>query len=474
MGNMRVIENARRTLARFEWDLLGFGLCRAWISIVFALPVPALLSMGYGFSPWYFLPGALACAALGIVSGRALPERVRTAALLASAALTIFGVAGITSGIGTESELPVVLSLACTGIGAALLQALWGDKMAVLPSRDINLYTVASMLFAALVSILAWSATSLEAALLVFAALPAGSFILLFRGFDSGRWSILSKTDATEEREDRPLHLGRLCISIFVFVFVFNFAYTTLPASPFEDMASRPIRSVANVSVTIALLIMLLAKGNINQMSLYRLSFPVLLGALLLMLVIPSEHAAVASVLAAAGYKLFDVLFWCVLVGLAHENRAISWRVLGFGMAANFLGMGLGVGLRERAWAATASGALDPTLLVCGLMFSLVVIIMLILPESVVSQIMSRSSKKQRQEEPSLAQCCSTASEMHGLTAREREVLVFLAQGRTQGVIARKLGISEGTAHTHIIHVYQKLEVHSQQELIDLVEGIAE
>lgn len=471
---MRAVKNARRTRTSFEWDLLGFGLCRAWISIVFALPVPALLTMGYDFSPWYFLPGALACAVIGIVSGRTVPERARTTILLISAALTIIGIAGTTSSIGVESEAPITISLACTGIGAAMLQTLWGDKMAVLPSRDINLYTVASMLLAALVSILAWSATSLEAALLVFAALPAGSFILLFRGFDSGRWNIPSKTDAMEEHDDRPLHLGRLCISIFVFVFVFNFAYTTLPASPFEDMAARPIRSVANVSVTIALLAMILAKGNINQMSLYRLSFPVLLGALLLMLVIPGEHAVLASVLAAAGYKLFDVLFWCVLVGLAHENRAISWRVLGFGMTANFLGMGLGIGLRERAWAATASGALDPTLLVCGLMFALVVIIMLILPESVVSQIMARSSKKQRQEEPSLAQRCSTASEIHGLTAREREVLVFLAQGRTQGVIARKLSISEGTAHTHIIHVYQKLGVHSQQELIDLVEGIAE
>lgn len=468
---MRSATNVHALRDRFEWDLLGFGLCRAWISIVFTLPIPALLTMGFDFSPWYFLPGALVCIALGIVSNRVAPERARTAVLLASGMLSIIGVAGMTTSIGQENAIFFVASLGCTGIGAAMLQTLWGDKMASLTARDINLYTVTSMLLAALLSILAWSATSLDAALLAFAALPLGSYILLYRGFESGRWNLrVRKGDADSPNASGPLHLGRLCISIFVFVFVFNLAYTALPANPFEGMVVRPIRSVANVSVTIALLFMLLAKGNMNRMSLYRLSFPVLLGALLLMLVIPDEYNELASVIAAAGYKLFDVLFWCVLVGLAHENRVRSWQILGFGMAANFAGMGLGIGLRERAWEATASGALDPTLLVCGLMFSLVVVIMLILPESIVSQIMSRSSKKQHQEETPFAQRCSSAGEEYQLTAREHDVLALLAQGRTQGIIASKLNISEGTAHTHIIHVYQKMGIHSQQELIDIVE----
>jgi DNA-binding NarL/FixJ family response regulator len=36
--------------------------------------------------------------------------------------------------------------------------------------------------------------------------------------------------------------------------------------------------------------------------------------------------------------------------------------------------------------------------------------------------------------------------------------------------IAEKLCISKGTAHTHATHVYQKLDVHRQQELIELIE----
>ena len=58
-----------------------------------------------------------------------------------------------------------------------------------------------------------------------------------------------------------------------------------------------------------------------------------------------------------------------------------------------------------------------------------------------------------------------------GLTTREREVLVLLAQGRSNPYIRDALGISLDTAGTHVKHVYAKLGVHSRQELIDLVRG---
>lgn len=467
---MSTFKQALPSLCRFEWDFLGFGLCRAWISIVFSLPVPALLALGFDFTPWYFLPGAAGCLALGFSVRKANDERTRTGALVASAAFSIVGFAGIAASAAWENFALLVAGLTCTGVGAGLLQVLWGDKMATLPARSINLYTVAAMLLAALLSILAWSARSLESSLLVFAALPLGSFVLLYRGFESGRWGPLASGEDRNADEHRPMHLGRLCVSIFVFVFVFNLAYTTLPWERMSGIVSQPVRSVANVGVTVALLALLLTKGSMNRMGLYRLSFPVLLGALLLMLVVPERYAAAASTLAAAGYKLFDVLFWCVLVGLAHEHRAKSWRVLGFGMAANFAGMATGYGLRTHIAAATSQGVIDPTLLVCALMFALALVTMLILPESIVSQIAVLGHRKQQPGGISLGQRCSSIGDEHRLTAREREVLLFLAQGRTQSVIARKLGISEGTVHTHIIHVYQKLGIHSQQELIDIVE----
>ena len=54
------------------------------------------------------------------------------------------------------------------------------------------------------------------------------------------------------------------------------------------------------------------------------------------------------------------------------------------------------------------------------------------------------------------------------LTSREREVLGLLAQGLTQGEIARALVISEKTVATHIQHVLEKLGVHSRAEAVAL------
>ena len=67
-------------------------------------------------------------------------------------------------------------------------------------------------------------------------------------------------------------------------------------------------------------------------------------------------------------------------------------------------------------------------------------------------------------------QKCDAISKEYGLTDRQREILVFLAKGRNAAHISRELTISPYTVKTHIYNVFQKVGVHSQQELIDIVE----
>lgn len=57
----------------------------------------------------------------------------------------------------------------------------------------------------------------------------------------------------------------------------------------------------------------------------------------------------------------------------------------------------------------------------------------------------------------------------YGLTNREAEVALLLAEGRNIPYIQNRLSISQGTAQTHARHIYQKMDIHSKQELIDLV-----
>lgn len=58
-----------------------------------------------------------------------------------------------------------------------------------------------------------------------------------------------------------------------------------------------------------------------------------------------------------------------------------------------------------------------------------------------------------------------------GLSPREQEVLVFLAQGFSVPYIADKLYISNGTVKTHVARIYRKLGVSKRDELMDRLRG---
>ncbi|MEG0017021.1 MAG: helix-turn-helix transcriptional regulator, partial [Gordonibacter sp.] len=49
-------------------------------------------------------------------------------------------------------------------------------------------------------------------------------------------------------------------------------------------------------------------------------------------------------------------------------------------------------------------------------------------------------------------------------------VFLLLAKGRDVPSIAKQLFISENTVRSHSKNVYRKLDVHSKQELLDLLE----
>ena len=67
-----------------------------------------------------------------------------------------------------------------------------------------------------------------------------------------------------------------------------------------------------------------------------------------------------------------------------------------------------------------------------------------------------------------IARCDSIAA-ANKLTAREAEILILLAQGRSNPYIKDALSISASTVNTRVKAEYAKLDVHSKQELLDLI-----
>lgn len=88
--------------------------------------------------------------------------------------------------------------------------------------------------------------------------------------------------------------------------------------------------------------------------------------------------------------------------------------------------------------------------------------------------LFASSSGKQEQTEDWVSpwrSACTQIAKLYQLSPRETEIFFLLAKGRNADFIQQSLVISTHTAKTHIANIYRKLEVHSSQELLDLVEA---
>lgn len=66
---------------------------------------------------------------------------------------------------------------------------------------------------------------------------------------------------------------------------------------------------------------------------------------------------------------------------------------------------------------------------------------------------------------------CAAIAERYGLTPREAEVMRLVMRGRSGAYVQENLFISKSTFQTHMRNLYKKLDVHTNQELLDLLEA---
>lgn len=84
--------------------------------------------------------------------------------------------------------------------------------------------------------------------------------------------------------------------------------------------------------------------------------------------------------------------------------------------------------------------------------------------KNVIAQGLTDVLARVVQGEPAIEDKANAVTPFSDLTPREREILCLLADGQSNKIIARNLGISDGTVKLHVKAILRKLNVHSRVE----------
>ena len=174
------------------------------------------------------------------------------------------------------------------------------------------------------------------------------------------------------------------------------------------------------------------------------------------------------------------MITWLALAHASNRLGISAIKTFGFGRAVHFLGMTTGALIAEVVIQPNGAFADFFAPVSLAFAFALVVASTLILTERNLflsgKETRSKDSPEEQPEGPSPApssdieQRCDAIARTFGLTQREKDVLALLAKGRDTVRIQAELNVSNHTIRSHVYHIYQKLGIHSRQDLIDLIE----
>lgn len=222
------------------------------------------------------------------------------------------------------------------------------------------------------------------------------------------------------------------------------------------------------LSATILGIAWLGAGKDVTISKTYVILFPVLITAFLLFPFLQEQSRIIILFIGSLGFTLFSIVMMMSCITIAHEKRIslvfVYSLFAGVTYASRLIGQGLGTLVKH----STLSPETQILTSVFVLLYACSLVMFLIVRKNA-------ASKTPTTAEPAavgvdvLAQSCAQLAQETGLSARQAEVLDLLVHGYDVPSIAKKLFISENTVRTHTKKIYTLLDVHSKQEIIDLV-----
>lgn len=508
---------------------LGWAFLLAWVFCVFYTNAvsgytgakASTLAVGAGWDLFFTgLPVSMSVVMLVLIV--VLEKRLGSPAQHAA----LFWIAPLATAVSTPllfCELPdfgataalFVAGAVLTGFGSGFMWVMWGEYYAKVTQEEVE-FLAPSSAVAAAVLVLVVSAMQGWMALVVVTAFPlmSGLCLLLSWRDAQGRDATAEYRGAAEQRAFAEAHdsarkglprvlksMGRAGFGILAACLFVCVEGSFWSGSSGQDATAAQVALV--VSIAFMLMVGLSATAGPRRVSLsflYRWMCPALVVGFAAFIV-PGETAGayVAYVVAIAARFAFCLITQMYFARYAVQGAATPVQSYGLGWIFVHLGDLLGVvtlvlvesGMAVGAFSLDQVAAVSIALLVGATMF--------VLSDgrafafgacnedgSLRDAASKRATAAGADAGDANADEAASApapaadideltarilelAERGGLTPRETEVFDLLARGRSIPYVRDALVISRETAATHAKHVYAKLDVHSRQELIDLV-----
>lgn len=476
---------ARERMRGLSWKnflgprTIGFALARGWVYLMFlgaavscvtwnGQPVPGIVFTGSTVA----LCATLFASAFLDKHLEALAKRWRFRLL--GPALTMAGTLLISS-ITLPGAAQVPLGAAgalCTGVGSGLIDLGYGELYRNVDPQKTAFEVPFAFFLAALLFPLVMSLPS-AAACAVTSLLPLASGWILFVHLKA--WSPRLAANV----QPVSIHLGRFSWKIGACACLIGLADGVVRAvfiaaneAPVESFYRNPIVWASVLTMGIVYGCILFSR-EIGLRQVYK-SVMLVMAAFFMLLPVFTGLTDVESTIALAGYGTFNVLIWVLLADISFNFRFSSITVFGIGWGMITLGVLLG------SVAGQTISRLAPfspqTLSLIALLATLAILVsyMFVFRESDLIALTKPDDAQADAEEPRRRRFhdrCQDVAAEYRLSPKETEIMILFAKGRSSARIQEELYLSRGTVTTHLRHIYQKMDVHSKQEFLDVIEG---
>lgn len=391
-----------------------------------------------------------------------------------------------------------------TGVGYGHYWGSWAECLGRMhPSRTSFYIPMAFLLTAALFLVISLSAEYESVPpLVLMLPLPVLSLVCLRRchaEVPDGRYA---RTTNSKRYLTALVSLVTLIVASLVLSLLFGLVWemTVLSVHSVNEAHQAPL--VANLAVAVLLIgLVLYAHKRMDLTLAYRVIVPVIV---ILFAVLPffwETNPIVLNTVMSASYGAFDVIIWYMVASSAYDFAVSGFVIGGIVRALSILARLLGIGIGYLLMLIPDS----PSLLIVGVSVGAVyVLAMLGLfystrrkaapveaadkllqpdhaaaapdPQPAPEPVSAAEPAPAAAAEPSAPSPLSDEAvfemiaEDFSLTRREAELLPFIARGRSARVIADALFVSENTIRTHTRRILEKTDLHSKQQVIDLIE----